>query len=111
MNLNLNNLLISETKEEPNQCVVRISTIGWYSSHGFHTKKSLKILKSKSHGGLYECVVNDLEAGNADLFNRIINIDECIDGLYYIITVNEKRDWETGYIDDWDYKLIPYKEE
>ena len=41
----------------------------------------------------------------------IINLYECDDGIYEVIMCNLSHDWETGYLDDWDLKLIPYKKE
>ena len=38
---------------------------------------------------------------------NIINWDKMINGHYYsITTVNETTDWESGYADDWDWKLV-----
>jgi hypothetical protein len=27
------------------------------------------------------------------------------DGVYEVVICNERRDWESGYIEDWDYRL------
>jgi hypothetical protein len=45
-----------------------------------------------------------------DRFCKRINIDKYKDGLYTIHMVNMSRDWETGYVDDYDYELREYKE-
>lgn len=40
--------------------------------------------------------------------NSIINLDECGDGLYEVVVCNETHDWESGYVDGYDLKLIPF---
>lgn len=104
----LNGIIDFNKPQIESQCIVRLSTNDWHDSYGCYEKKSLRILKSKSFGGIYECVLNDLES-TGNILPRIINLNDCQDGLYYIRCVNEKRDWETNYIEDWDYKLIPYE--
>lgn len=37
---------------------------------------------------------------------RITNLNESKDGVYQIVIINEHRDYETGYIEDWDFKLV-----
>ena len=41
-----------------------------------------------------------------DVIDRIRNLNDMPDGLYHLITVNLSHDFESGYLDDWDYKLI-----
>ena len=41
----------------------------------------------------------------------IVNINDSIDdGLYTLIPVNIRRDWESGIIDHMDYKLVSFTE-
>ena len=35
-----------------------------------------------------------------------LNLDECEDGVYGVVTCNEIRNWETGYIEEYDYMLV-----
>ena len=44
--------------------------------------------------------------GAEEVLPRIINLDECKDGVYEVTACNISHDFETGYADDWDYKLI-----
>lgn len=46
--------------------------------------------------------------GADEVFPRITNIAQCEDGIYVVVTCNESRDYETGIIDDYDYKLVAY---
>ena len=50
------------------------------------------------------------ETSVAEAVQRITNLAKCEDGLYRVVTHNEKRDCETGIVDDYDYLLVPYKE-
>lgn len=59
---------------------------------------------SRGHDFLDE----DVSATGAELvMDRITNLHEVEDGLYRVITINERRDWESGYVEEWDYKLVP----
>jgi hypothetical protein len=96
----------SEIKEE-SRCVIRLQTNIWSDKRGLHYKKSLSILKRKCKG--FNILEEDTSnIGAEDLFPKILNFNECKDGIYEVVTCNESRDYETGYIDDYDYRLIPY---
>jgi hypothetical protein len=45
--------------------------------------------------------------GADEVMPRIVNLDEVEDGLYRVITINERLNWETGYADSYDYRLVP----
>jgi hypothetical protein len=97
--------------QEPKEhrCVVRLTTTFYQGVRGLHTKKSLTLLKRKSFG--YDMLNEDASAiGVEHVLNRIIGLHNMEDGVYEVVTCNHARDWETGYIDDWDYRLIPYDE-
>lgn len=107
---NLLDLDIVNPPKEKITIVVRLTTSSWHDKNGLHQKKSLTYLKRKCAG--FNFIDEDCNMVNAgEVFDRIINLDECEDGIYQIITCNESKDWKTGYIDDWDYKLVEYKEE
>ena len=43
---------------------------------------------------------------------RVIMPVSPVNGALYIAeVVNVSRDWETGYVDDWDIEFVEYKEE
>lgn len=98
------------SNKPPCKCIVRLTTEYWYDSNGIHMKKSLRFLKRKCVG--YNILYEDLSySGAEDIFSSIININECQDGVYEVITCNEFSCWETPHIiEDYDYKLIPYEE-
>lgn len=49
--------------------------------------------------------------GADEVISRIINLDECSDGIYQIVLVNASRDWYTGHIEYYDYELIKVGEQ
>lgn len=42
-----------------------------------------------------------------EVTDRIVNLQQCKDGVYEITMCNVAKDWETGYVDSWDYRLSP----
>lgn len=94
-------------KEPPeDRCVVRVHTSSWIDARGLHTKKSLTFLKRQCVG--YNVLQEDaLNIDAESVINRIVNLDTCPDGVYQVAVCNQYRDWETGYVEDYDYKLLP----
>ena len=107
MNKQLNELYV-DTKERP-IVVVRVKTSYWHDKKGGHIKKDINYLKRKSRG--FNILDEDMYAvGAEEVLSTIVNLYDVQDGIYELITFNETRDWETGYIDMYDMKLIPYVE-
>jgi len=109
---NLDKLLQSlgdeKSKEPPCKCIVRLTTSYWHDGEGIYKKQSLRFLKRKCVGYnvLYEDACN---VSSNEVIDRIINLHECKDGIYQVITCNEYSHYETpGIIEDYDYKLIPF---
>lgn len=94
--------------EERSRLIVRVKTSAWHDKAGVHFRKDLVYMKRLS----YRFNIFEEDCGNigADqVCERIDNLFEVSDGLYEVVTTNEKRDWETGCIDDYDYMLVPFK--
>lgn len=92
-------------KEEDNKVIVRLSTSIWKSNRGGHIKRDIIFLKRKSSG--FNFLEEDFDSvGVSETIERIINLNECTDGIYEVVTCNISREYESGIIDDWDYKLI-----
>lgn len=110
-NLGINMELLKNEKENPDRVVVRLSTISFICSRGgIHQKKSITFLRRKCKG--FNVLSEDARNSSAeDTFSRIENLHECEDGIYEVVTCNESRDFESGYIDDYDFRLVPLKEE
>lgn len=57
----------------------------------------------------YNVLSEDVDATDAmDVIKRIINLDKCSDGIYEAVICNKSRDWETGYVDGYDFRLVPF---
>jgi hypothetical protein len=103
---------ILELDEKPKEWrqVVRVTTRYWSDRRGIYMRKSLLFMKRKSFG--YNVLKEDSSNMGADeVVPRILNLNEVEDGLYELYVVNEVKDWETGCVEEWDYKLFPYTEE
>lgn len=85
--------------------VVKIQTDMWYDCRGFYTKKNYKFLKRKSDPNSLNHILEDLSCGGVDsLMKTLINKDAS-DGIYKLYITNISTDWETGYVDDYDWEL------
>lgn len=90
------------------RCIVRLTTSFYTDHRGIHKKKSLNIMRRLSTGG-WDILDDAVNTDAGDVFARITNIDQLIDGFYEVVIINEKRDYWSGEIDDYDYKLVPYE--
>lgn len=89
--------------------VIRLSTEYYQSGSKYNIKKVITPIKRKSSG--YNLIVDgSYDVGIEEVLSNIINIDECEDGIYVVDTTNISRDYWTGEIDDYQYKLIEYSE-
>lgn len=89
--------------------VVRLRTEYYTTERGVFRKTCLLYLKSKST--LHNFFAEDAEqSGPEYVIPKITNLADCPDGVYEIVWINIFRDWETGHVEDWDYKLVPYTE-
>jgi hypothetical protein len=105
MSLNLDLVLKNEDMED-SPTVVKLSTSYWKNRKGIHIKRSLNFMRRLSKG--YNVLEEDFNSIGGTIVDQIINLNECVDGLYEVILCNEQKDWETGHIEDYDYKLISY---
>lgn len=95
--------------EQKSVCIVRLSTSYWSDSKGIYTKKSITWLRRKSLG--FSILEEDASAIGVDEVTQAIeNLYDVCDGVYEVVTCNEHRDYETGYIDSYDYKLVKVKQ-
>lgn len=99
----------SSEKEPENRVFIRLRTASWYDGKSLHVKRSLTFLKRQCSG--YNFLDDDLRSGGAeDVALTFTNLYECEDGIYEVVHCNVSRDWESGIVDDWDYKLVPFVE-
>ncbi len=106
MNLELDP--VDEAKERLYRTVVRVRTSAWATRRGLSVRRDVSFMRKLS--GPQACLLEEeISAVGADLAAQmIVNLDSVEDGLYTVIACNERRDWETGVVDDYDLKLIPY---
>lgn len=91
-------------EEVVSRIFVKLSTSYWSDSRGLNMKRSIIFLKRKCRGHNY--LEEDVKMVGADLvFKRILNLNQCEDGVYQIIMCDGVKDYETGIIEDWNYKL------
>lgn len=91
--------------------VVRLRTDKWVGRDGnsVHIRRSITLMKRMSH---QPWIWEDVSMSGAEVFiDSITNLGQCADGLYQLVICNANTDLETGYVDDYDYKLIPYQPE
>lgn len=101
---------VESPKIKSENLFVRLSRGSWHNSKGIYQKISITFLKRKS-GHIYNFLEEDACMVGADeIIPRILNLNECRGGIYKVITCNETRDYESGMIDDYDYKLIKINE-
>ena len=87
-----------------NRVVVRVTSSMYSNSKSFHYKRSCNLLKRKSLNGYW--VLNE----ECDLDHHPLeNLLEVEDGVYQVVVSDEHRDWESGMVDDYTLKLIPYE--
>jgi hypothetical protein len=86
--------------------IVRLTTTFWHDQKGAYCKKGLTVLKRKSFGE--NVLLEECSNAGSDMLGKIINFWESRDGVYEIIVCNVSRDWETGYVDGWELKLVPF---
>lgn len=87
--------------------VVRLRTSTWSDRKGVHIRRSLTYLRKLCRGfNVLEEDVSNL--GAEDAVGQITNLEECPDGIYEVRVCNQSTDWETGYVDGYDLKLIPF---
>ncbi len=104
------NIDILPRKNEDPPLYVRIKTSCWYDNKSIHQKRSITTLRRKSNAA-FDILIEDSKNLDANqVFDKIVNLDECKDGVYVVRIVNESKDWETEDIYDWDYMLIPEDE-
>jgi hypothetical protein len=87
--------------------VVKLVTSSWHDKRGLHIRRDLLSVKRKSSG--HQCLEEDCSMISPDeVWPRIVNLHECKDGLYEVVICNEWKDWETGYVEDYDYRLVAF---
>ena len=100
-------LALSEPEPTLFRTVVRLRSSAWSDGRGLHTKRSLTFMRRHSFG--LNILAEESDAAGAECaLGSLVNLNQCSDGLYEIVVVNQSRDWETGIVDSYDLKLVPF---
>lgn len=96
------------SKETGPLVIVRIKTSLYKTDRGIAACRHLTFLRRKSVG--HNFLEEDVNMIGADeTIPRILNFSDVKDGIYQVITCNEKRDWESGMVEEYDFSLIPFE--
>lgn len=83
----------------------------FYSDGRFEKKQGIRLLKRRSCKGCYKCHLLLHNAREMMSYGNLIFPDEIKDGgLYTIQVTNIHKDWESGYVDDWDIEIVEVNE-
>lgn len=105
--MNLDALTIDPAPNRPeHRLVVRLKTTAFRTKRGYKFQISLE--RSAKHSFGHDILDEEFSNIDGDAVMGIVNLAECMDGLYEVVACNESRDWETGYIDSYDLKLVPF---
>ncbi len=99
------NLFPCKKESEP-KCIVRVRTSCYVTSGKLCKSKEVYTLKRKTEIDWFNEELNML---GGELWERILDLDLIEDGLYILQACNFSKDYETGVIDDYDLKLVPYE--
>lgn len=92
-------------KRQETILTVRVKTSYWQDNAGLHVRRSIVFLKRKSAG--HNFLEEDATCvGVDDVIQRITNLHASPDGIYRVELCNERRDWESGAIEEYDYRLV-----
>lgn len=103
--------LVTATTAESFREVVRVKTCAYSSGRGVSVRRDVTVMRRLS--GRQACLLDETVSavGAEQAAESIINLHEVEDGLYQLVVCNEKTDRETGIVDDYDLKLVPYDEQ
>lgn len=93
--------------EKSQRTVVKIITNNFMKGNDIVQQKTIRFLKRKSTG-FNQLLEDCMNIGTNDALKSIVNLDECSDGVYEVVLNDWITDWETGMIEDRNWKLIPY---
>ena len=90
-----------------NRCVIRLTTSAWADKRGLHLQRNIRYMRKLCIG--YNVLSENVDTVDAMyVIKRIVNLDKCSDGIYEVMTCNQSTDFETGYVDGYDFRLVPF---
>ena len=104
--------LTSDDKESCNGIIYKADVQHCSTARGVLFSIRLNKMKRLSCPGCKQCGFIEDDLGMVSLIWPIIGIEKAEHNkLYALVPCNESRDYESGYIDSWDLKLVGYDEE
>jgi hypothetical protein len=89
-------------------CAVRVGTEAFKRGDTYFYGRTIRVIKKKTE---VDYLYDDCQqVGTQEAIENILNINTVKDGLYQLVFCNVSKDCETGYIDDFNFKLVPYEE-
>ena len=90
------------------RCVVRVQEEAYLRGNTYFYGKSLRVVKRLT---TFNIIAEEAQnVGMDEAMRNILNVFDVDNGLYEIVVTNQSYDIESGYLDDWSWKLIPYEE-
>lgn len=103
------NMFSGHNSVSESKCIVKVQTEAYKRGDTYFYGKSIRVLQKLT---TYDVLRDECDnVGICDGLENILNLNSVKDGKYYLQPINISKDIETGYIDDWDFKLIPFDEE
>ena len=94
-------------EEKRTRMVVRLRRSTWHDPDGVYQRIGLRYLKRHTEGfNVFDDECSNI--GADDVLGKVINLNACDDGVYELVLCNAHRDYETGHVEDWDYRLVPF---
>ena len=96
-----------DVSEKRTRMVVRLRRSFWHDNDGVYQRIGLRYLKRHTEGfNVFddECHL----IGASEVLPKVLNLNQCPDGIYQLVLCNAHRDYETGHVEDWDYRLVPF---
>jgi len=106
----MNEVVSLDNSRVVSRCVVRVRTSAWTDKSGLHQRKSITYLRRLSLG--FNLIKEDSDSiGAQEVIAKVVNLGSCPDGVYEVVPCNERRDWEYNHVEDYDYRLVPFKDQ
>lgn len=94
-------LLALYDKRNESHFFIKVTICHWHDKNGLHMRKDISVLSRKSGKSWVHWFNEDFSNSGADtVFKNFKHLEE---GTYKV-TMKTFKDWETGYVDDWEYK-------
>lgn len=89
-------------------CIIRVATEAFKRGDTYFYGRTIRVMKKISE---FNYLDEDCkQVGVLEAIENILNINTVEDGLYRLEMCNVSKDHETGWVDDFNFKLTPHQE-